>query len=779
MPSVTAKEILCSKLASRAFLFAAFLAAVVAGASPQHARRVAPKAKAASSPAPATEPPADEIPGPTVEAIRNNNTAVALMDLRNFQQAVGRFQSACIMLPASDTGCLNAGIAMLAMQQYDDARKILTAAAAREPRNPRTWYNLGILERASSQPQAALDDFQRAAALDAADPDTQCFLGKTYADLQDYPLALDGFQNALRLDPLSATAEAGIAESIPKALAKASAADAAPHLARSKQLLQQGLSKLLGAAYGEGGRYSLVTEIASPDIVPPITALHFVDVTTASGLVPHAASAPLRRLGRGRRAVPAAAPPHAPAAIQTLADFLGSGACVFDYDGDGRPDIFLVDADGKGSAALYRNVGGGKFSDATKAANLSFQGPGMGCAVGDYDNDGLPDLAVSFNGGVRLYHNEGKGVFADVTDASGIRADGLVLGLAFIDYDRDGDLDLFLSRSRDTPLEHPSQPFVLPADDPPGNMLWRSNGNRTFSDATASLGVAGDSSSTEAIASDLAGNGGLDIITTNWRRTPGVLMNPRDGAFRAASPWPADTPGPTAGAVSLDFDKDGSMDFAFTEWAPPGVSLWHNASGKSFVRVPLSGPGWMRAWGIAAVDYDRDGWIDLVAVGDTFSGEGRVGLLRNQGAKGFRDVSLETGLDKIALHNPRSVIAFDGAGDGSVELLITQNHLPPVLLKSVGNNPNGWAEIALHGDAENAMGLATPVEVFSGALRQSGEIPGASGYLSQGPSAISVGLGAEDRADAVRVHWSDGRTQAVIGVDSGSRTTIAQSEPTQ
>ena len=124
-------------------------------------------------------------------------------------------------------------------------------------------------------------------------------------------------------------------------------------------------------------------------------------------------------------------------------------------------------------------------------------------------------------------------------------------------------------------------------------------------------------------------------------------------------------PGPAAGVVAADFNHDGWMDLAFTHWASPAITVWRNVRGKSFERIPLVIPAWMRAWGIAALDYDNDGWVDLVAVGETFSGEGRIALFRNEGPAGFRDVSHETGLDKIVLNNPRGVIAFDFDGDGS------------------------------------------------------------------------------------------------------------------
>ena len=149
-------------------------------------------------------------------------------------------------------------------------------------------------------------------------------------------------------------------------------------------------------------------------------------------------------------------------ASRSLANFLGSGACVFDYNGDGKADIFFVNFEGKGDAALFKNVGEGKFVNETKSAKLDFHGEGTSCAFGDYDNDGHLDLAIGTSSGLRLYHNEGNGTFKDVTSSAGINCDGLVLGISFIDYDQDGDLDLYVTRFADLPLENPGQPFAFP-----------------------------------------------------------------------------------------------------------------------------------------------------------------------------------------------------------------------------------------------------------------------------------------------------------------------------
>ena len=647
----------------------------------------------------------DEISGPMVEAIRDNNLGVALMDQHNFQEAFALFQRACIMVPDSEVGCINSGIALLYMQQYEQARRVLTTASARDPQNPRVWLTLGLLERTQGNTYAATADFTKVAELDPTDA-------------------------------------------------------AAPKLSVSD-------------GYGEQGKYSLAAELPPPDEVGAPIPVHFVDVTARSGLVLASRGAGAARRSRVKTKASSAQP----SAIHTMADFLGSGACIFDYDGDGRSDIFLVDAEGRGDSALFRNLGRGRFADVTKIAKLTFRGGGMGCAVGDYDNDGRPDLAVSSKNGVRLFHNQGNGMFADVTAASGIHVDGLSLGLSFLDYNHDGRLDLYVTRFRDFPLESPKQPFAFGEDAAPGNMLWRNQGDGKFADATVDatreLAVGGDASSAGAIATDFTGNGPVDLLITGLRSVPEVLMNPRAGAFLPAVPWGAETQPPTAAGVAFDYDKDGAMDVALTHWAPTTLGLWRNVDGKSFEHVAIPDPGWMRAWGITALDYDNDGWIDLVAVGETFSGEGRIVLLRNQGGKGFHDVTHDTGLDKIALHDPRSVIAFDAQGTGALDLLITQNHRPPVLLESVGATQNNWTEIALHGDTENAMGLGARVEMISGALRQTWEMSGASGYLGQGPWVVQAGLG-HARADAIRVRWPGGAIQVQRDLQLNQRTTIAQ-----
>ena len=244
---------------------------------------------------------------------------------------------------------------------------------------------------------------------------------------------------------------------------------------------------------------------------------------------------------------------------------------------------------------------------------------------------------------------------------------------------------------------------------------------------------------------------------------PTVFENPREGKFAARSPWPSPLYAPTAGLAVLDFNHDGWMDLAFTHWGAPGLTLWRNHQGK-FEQVALPAIHWVRGFGVAAFDYDNDGWIDLVAVGETAEGKGEVRLFRNLGPDGFKDVSAEVGLDKLSLKDPRAIVTGDYDGDGATDLLITQNRGPAVLLRNQGGNQNHWLRLALKGLNDNKSAIGTKVEVFAGANRQKWEVAGSSGYLGQNSTEINVGLGQAKEADVVRLVWPTGVLEDEIAV---------------
>jgi tetratricopeptide (TPR) repeat protein len=444
-----------------------------------------------------------------------------------------------------------------------------------------------------------------------------------------------------------------------------------------------------------------------------------------------------------------------------LADNLGAGACFLDYNGGGRLDLFLTQGGPEGGLGLYHNLGNGKFEEVTKSAALDSGLQGSGCTAGDFDNDGATDLAVSFWGRpLSLFHNEKNGKFNDVSTIV-IRGSQpfYSAGLTFIDYDHDGDLDLYVSRTEanvSSPARGLSGPPVHPS-------MFRNNGDGSFTDVTSDLGLLGISGFTiAAVGTDYNNDRAVDLVVTD--DGPTIFENPREGKFLPRKSWSAPMPAPTVGIAVLDYDHDGWMDLAFTHKGPPGLTLWRNNHGKSFDRIPLPETNWVRAYGVAAIDYDNDGWVDLVAVGETKEGKGEVRLFRNLGADGFKDVTTDVGLDKIQLKEPRAIITGDYDNDGATDLLITQNHGPAVLLRNEGGNQNHWLRLSLKGLADNKSAIGTKVEIFAGGNRQKFEIAGSNGYLGQNSPYLTVGLGNSTQADIVRMLWPTGILQDEINI---------------
>jgi hypothetical protein len=480
--------------------------------------------------------------------------------------------------------------------------------------------------------------------------------------------------------------------------------------------------------------------------VPAAIPVKFVDVTQAVGLITRAASG----------------------INKDVVSYLGPGACFLDYDGDDHQDIFLPDNGSEGGMSLFHNLGNGKFEDVTRKAGLDPSSHAIGCAAGDYDNDGATDLAVTTTSHLIVLHNEKDGTFKDVSQAAGIKSDGPNLGVTFVDYDHDGDIDLYVTR----PAAHSANfNSSIPAGNAPiwpeempnaigRSQMWRNNGNGTFTDVTDSVGLSGSSTSLAAVGTDYNNDRAVDIVLTGGAKQSLMMENPREGAFTAQEPWKGPMVGPTSGVAVLDFDHDGWMDVAFTHESEPGVTLWRNNKGKTFEPVEsFPKPNWARAFGVAAFDYDDDGWVDLVAVGETTEGKGEVKLFRNLGPEGFKDVTSEAGLDKITLKEPRAIITGDYDNDGATDLLITQNHGPAVLLRNEGGNKNHWLRLALKGLNDNKSAIGTKIEVFAGANRQKFEIAGSSGYLGQNSTVINVGLGQSKAADVVRMLWPTGVLQ--------------------
>ena len=685
----------------------------------------------------ATTQKAATSPANPTEAARLNNLGVAYMNQQLFEKGLKFFQDAAAADPELQVASLNQGVALLNLTRIDPAKALLEAAAKKSPNDPHAWFSLGLLYKNSDNPQGSVDAFRHVTEIDPNDADSWYFLGAALAQLKQYPQAIDAFQHALKLNPLHASAEFGIARAYQQS---GDAAQAREHLVRFQHITQNKLGSPIGLAYGDQGKYSLVEEAPSAmgKALPPIP-VRFVPVTDAAGLI----------------SKPVAGP------ATDLVSFLGPGACFLDFDGDGKPDIFLPDNGPQGGMALYHNLGSGKFEDVTKKAGIEPTIHGFACTAGDYDNDGSVDLVVTTRSSkspgaarILLLHNEKNGSFKDMTDAAGITGADENAALTFIDYDHDGDLDLYLTRA-----------WTMQGD--VGHLhsaMWRNNANGTFTDVTAATGFDKAFHIWNAVGTDYNNDRAIDLVTTG--DVASIFENPREGSFRKQDGWaaPDKLVGRTLAVAVLDFDHDGWMDLAFTHSGGESLTLWRNNHGKSFAQAKLPATGWARAFGITAFDYDNDGWIDLVAVGETKEGKGEVRLFRNLGPDGFKDVTSDVGLDKIQLKDPRAVISADYDGDGATDLLITQNHGPAVLLRNEGGNKNNWLRLSFKGLADNKSAIGTKVEVFAGANRQKFEIAGSSGYLGQNSTDFVVGLGQAKEADVVRMLWPSGVIQDEIQI---------------
>jgi tetratricopeptide (TPR) repeat protein len=669
------------------------------------------------------------------EAARLNNLGVGYMNQQLFEKALRLFGAAAAKDPNLKAATLNGGVALLNLQKLEEAKVVLEKAAKDDPKDPHVWFNLGLYYKNSTRPEAALDAFRRVTEIDPNDVDTWYFLGSTYAQLKQFPEAIAAFEHALKLDPLHASAQFGLA----RAYQQSGQVDSAHEAMKKFQYVTQNkLSAPISLSYGEQGKYSRAEEspLAAKKVLPQID-VKFVDATRDAGLMSQPAIEPER----------------------DSAPYFGPGACFLDYDGDGNIDVFLPNNGAQGGMSLYHNLGNGKFEDATEKAGLDPTLHSVSCTAGDYDNDGAPDLVAALANRILLLHNEKNGTFKDSTEASGInrgaaiKSDGENAGLAFIDYDHDGDLDLYVSR-------YYSDRHSLAPTSP--NLMLRNNGNGTFTDVTETVGLTSGESSLSAIGTDFNNDRAVDLVVTGGR-VPVLFKNPREGKF-PQQPWASEFSKPTSGIAMLDFDHDGWMDMALTELGAPGLTLWRNSQGKIFEQVNLPETNWVRAFGVVAFDYDNDGWVDLAALGETKDGKGEVRLFRNLGPDGWKDVTADLGLDKIQLKEPRAIIAGDYDNDGAVDLLITQNRGPVVLLRNEGGNKNTSLRLALKGLNDNKSAIGTKVEVFSDGTRQKFEVYGSSGYLGQNAPYLTIGLGQAKQADVVRLLWPTGVLQDEIEV---------------
>ena len=678
---------------------------------------------------------AQSIAAGRTEALRFNTLGVAYMNQQKFADAQKKFEQALAADPKFAVARLNLGVALLSQQKLEPAREALEEATRELPQDPYAWYNLGLVYKDSSETEKGIAAFQHVTEL-TPEADGFYFVGYLQSQAQHYDDAIVAFQKALAAYPFHASAEFGLARAYQR---KGDAAAAREHLARFQKITTEHLGSPFGAGYGDQGRYSLAELARSPvAAAPPAIKVTFKEQ-------------PVVAAGAG-------------GSVSTLG--ASTGACFIDYDGDGKPDLFLVSAASDGVSRLLHNLGGGRFADVTQAAGLALKGAGLGCAAGDFDNDGHTDLAVCLGDGVHLLRNKGDAKFDDVTQTVGIRREKGCVGVTFVDYDHDGDLDLYVTNlpgaeaSRETTAH---------------NVLWRNNGDSTFTDVSQETALNFDATGAGLVTTDFNNDRAIDFVFAGGQAGASLYLNPREGKFTAspAIDFKKEDLPPAVGVVAFDFDKDGWMDLAFTHAGAPGISLWRNVEGKRLERVKLPDIHWERGWGIAAIDYDNDGWLDLVAAGET-TGGGELRLFRNLGTSGWADVTGDVHLDAVKLAQPRAIAVADIAGDGDPNLIVTQLGGAPLSLRAEGANQHAWMSIELKALNDNKSAIGTKVELYAGALYQKWEVAGASGYLGQNAPSILAGLETEKNAEVVRLLWPTGVPQDEINLAAKKVQNIAE-----
>ncbi|HEX9455981.1 MAG TPA: FG-GAP-like repeat-containing protein [Candidatus Acidoferrum sp.] len=666
-------------------------------------------------------------PGGIADAYRFNTLGVAYMNQQRPADAQKYFEQAIAADAKFYVARLNLGVSLLGQQKLEDARAALAAASEQLPKDPYAWYNLGLAYKDLGDAEKGIAAFQHVTEIVPNEPDAYYFVGYLNSQIQKYDEAITAFQKGLARAPYHASAEFGLARALQR---KGDSAAAREHLARFQKITSEHLGVPFGAGYGDQGKYSLaelpLSTVADVPAAIPVRYTAQANVFVAKS-------------GGGNR----------------MAIGPSTGACFFDFDGDGKADLFLVSGAADGTSRLLRNLGDGRFDDVTQEAGIQLKGSGLGCAAGDFDNDGHTDIAVCLSDGVRLLRNKGAGKFEDVTREAGIREEKGCVGVTFVDYDHDGDLDLYITMGPDSAA--------------PGtathNVLWRNNGNRTFTDVSAETALGFVATGAGVVTTDFNNDRAIDFVVAGGPAGASIYLNPREGKFTPLTgiDFSKEKLPPAVGVVAFDFDKDGWMDLAFTHAGAPGVSLWRNVEGKRLERVALPELGWQKGWGLAALDYDNDGWLDLVAAGES-SGGGEIRLLRNLGSKGWADVTKDVHLDAVKLNQPRAIAVADIAGNGDADLVVTQLGGGPVVLRNEGGNQHNWMSIALKALNDNKSGIGTKVEVYAGMLYQKWEVAGASGYLGQSAAPILAGLGSEHGAEVVRLLWPTGVPQDEINL---------------
>jgi enediyne biosynthesis protein E4 len=486
-----------------------------------------------------------------------------------------------------------------------------------------------------------------------------------------------------------------------------------------------------------------------------------------------------------------------------IAESMSGGVALIDYDGDGWPDIYFTNAQSvdmalhgvKSRSALFHNNHDGTFTDVTDKAGVGYPCWAMGAAVGDYNNDGRPDLLVTCLNGVVLYRNNGDGTFTDVTKASGLDADsGWATGAAFGDYDNDGNADLFVSHYVDFHLDdlpvfgskQTCKYLGLDVQCGPRGLkgspdnLYHNNGDGTFTDVSKQAGVDDTDRryGLTSIWSDFGNAGKLDLFVANDSEANYLYESGSSGKFEnvalEAGVAVNDDGMEQAnmGVAYGDYLHTGRMSLAISHFDVEYTALYTNDGGMSFTDNSVAsgiarGTQGYVGWGDAFVDFANNGWQDFFQVNGhvypqvdtthtaTHYLEPKL-LFLNQRDGTFKNISRRVGPALVTPQVSRGLAIGDLFNDGRMEAVVENLVGGPMILRPEGGPKNHWISFQLEGVKCNRLALNARVRVIAGDLQQLGEVISGGSYLSQNDLRLHFGLGSHDAVDQAQIQWPDG-----------------------
>ena len=512
---------------------------------------------------------------------------------------------------------------------------------------------------------------------------------------------------------------------------------------------------------------------------------------------------------------------HSSADKKYILESMSGGVALFDFDNDGLVDIYFLDSptvdtakDPKAArSALYRNLGHGKFDDVTDKAGVGQTGWAMGVCVADVDGDGFKDLYVTGFGRNHLYHNHGDGTFADIAEQAGVRADGWSTGCGFADYDRDGRLDLFVSRYVKIDLDHlpafgrdkncqyrgvPVQcgPRGLPGE---SDLLFHNEGEGRFAEVGAKAGVS-DAKGYFGLGVawfDADADGWLDLYVADDSSPSLLYLNQKDGTFKEVA-FPmgvaVSEDGTEQGGMGVtvgDFDNSGRLSLYKTNFAEEYNNLYQN-DGAAWTDVSFRSRTAQSSvphvgWGTAFLDYDNDGWLDILAVnghvypqldqargGPAAAYRQRKLLYHNRRDRTFDEVAGRLGPALAEERVSRGLAVGDLDNDGRLDVVINNLDGSPQLLRNELEDAGNWLSVNLTGKGGNRDAIGAIVRVKAGELSLMRLVQSGTGYLSQDDMRRHFGLGKEGQADTIEVRWPDGTTSRRENVKANQIVEIRQ-----